>query len=118
MKLKDMKGMSGSELFNYMEGFGSVGRDEILKSWHKANTAPGIFWLSDDCETGCKTVHELLELGCSDIGDVVESLLYTFPKWEVGPDWNDPEKNYNQKFYEVGANKRIYNYINHVLWNS
>ena len=31
---------------------------------------------------------------------------------------SDPEKNYNQKFYEVGANKRIYNYINHVLWNS
>lgn len=84
MKMEDMNGMSGSELFDYMEGFGSVGRDEILKSWHKANTEPGIFWLADDCETGCKTVHELLELGCSDIGEVVEiSSAHYLPDFKV-----------------------------------
>ena len=32
----------------------------------------------------------------NSIGDVVESLLYTFPKWEVESDWNDPEKNYKK----------------------
>lgn len=40
------------------------------------------------------------------IGDVIESLLCSFPKWEVEPEWNDPEKNY-KKYTIARINNRI-----------